>query len=210
MVEHVTGQFRLISDCTLLDGGSLASHGSQHVGKHSSAFPYFKRSHHGCFGRPGAQGSAISAYNPLVAMRYVLHRQGFSSSVCQVAVKETQASTMEVYQQCWKEWAGWCDQEGVPNNAISAPKLAVFLVHLFRVHLAWYTIDMYHSDISAFLKPHHHQKTFSHSIISKLKYNFYLQCPPSCKCFDTWDDESLLLLLESWAPASSLTNFKLA
>ena len=39
----------------------------------------------------------------------------------------------KVYQQCWKEWAGWCAQQGVPNNAISAPKLANFLLHIFQV-----------------------------------------------------------------------------
>ena len=40
--------------------------------------------------------------------------------------------------------------------------------------------------------------------------HFYLQCPPSHKCFDPWDVEHLLTLLESWAPTSSLTTFKLA
>ena len=39
---------------------------------------------------------------------------------------------------------------------------------------------------------------------------FYLQHPPSCKCFDPWDVEYLLSLLESWAPASSLTSFMFA
>ena len=33
---------------------------------------------------------------------------------------------MKDSQQCWKEWAGWCAQVGVPNNAISAPKLDDF------------------------------------------------------------------------------------
>ena len=41
-------------------------------------------------------------------------------------------------------------------------------------------------------------------------YHFYIQCPPSHWCFDPWDVEHLLSLLESWAPASSLTTFKLA
>ena len=45
----------------------------------------------------------------------------------------TQASTPKVYQQYWKEWEGWCVQEGAPNSAISAPKLADVLVHLFRI-----------------------------------------------------------------------------
>ena len=41
-------------------------------------------------------------------------------------------------------------------------------------------------------------------------HHFYLQCPPSHKCFDPWDIEHLLSLLESRAPACSLTFFKLA
>ena len=40
--------------------------------------------------------------------------------------------------------------------------------------------------------------------------HFYLQHPPSHKHFDPWDVEFLLSLLESWAPASSLTTCKLA
>ena len=41
-------------------------------------------------------------------------------------------------------------------------------------------------------------------------HHFYLQHPPSCKDFDPWDVEHLLSLLESWAPASFITTFKLA
>ena len=95
--------------------------------------PSCKRSHCGCFGRPGAQGSAISAFNPLAAQQCVLHRQGFSSSVCQAVAGATRMSMSRVYQQCWKEWARWCAQQGLPNNALSAPKLANFLLHLFQV-----------------------------------------------------------------------------
>ena len=52
---------------SMLDGGSLASHSSQHAGRCSSVVSSCKRSHCGCFGRPDAQGSAISAFNPLAA-----------------------------------------------------------------------------------------------------------------------------------------------
>ena len=55
-----------------LDGGSLASHSSQHAGRHSLVVSHRKRSRHGCLGRPGGQGSAVSAFNPLVAQRCVL------------------------------------------------------------------------------------------------------------------------------------------
>ena len=74
---------------SMLDGSSLASYSSQHTGRHSSAVSHCKRSHHGCFGRPGTQGSAISAFNPLAAQRCVLYRQGFSSSVCQAVAGAT-------------------------------------------------------------------------------------------------------------------------
>ena len=136
---------------TMLDGGSLAPHISQHVGRHSSVVSYHKWSCHGYLDRPGAQGSAISAFNPMAAQRCVLCRQGFSCSVCQAVVGATWVSMSKVYQQCWKEWAGWCAQQGVLNNAISAPKLANFLVHLFQVGLVWHTIRIYHSAVSTFL-----------------------------------------------------------
>ena len=40
-------------------------------------------------------------------------------------------------------------------------------------------------------------------------HTFYLQHPHSFKWFDVWDVKWLLSFLESWAPASSLTNFQL-
>ena len=82
----------------MLDGSSLTSHSSQHVGRHTTAAFHHKRSCCGCFGRPCAQGLAISAFNPLAAQTSVLHRQVFSSSVCQVVVGATQASVSKVYQ----------------------------------------------------------------------------------------------------------------
>ena len=54
---------------SMLDGGSLASHSSQHAGRCSSELSHHKRSHHGCFSRPGTQGSVISAFNPLAAQQ---------------------------------------------------------------------------------------------------------------------------------------------
>ena len=93
-------------------------------------------------------------------------QEGFSSSDYQAVLGVTQVSTMKVYQQCWKEWAGWCVKEGVPNNAISACKLAEFLGHPFRIGLAWLKIGIYYSAFSAFLGPHHHNKTSIHPVIS--------------------------------------------
>ena len=108
-----------------------------------------------------------------------------------------------------EEWAGWCAQKGVPNNAISATKLADFMVHLFRIGLVWHTVGNYHSGISAFLEPHHLHKVSDHPTISKLMCHFYLQHPSSHKCFDPSDVEHSLSLLESWAPASFPATFKL-
>ena len=51
------------SSGTMLDGGSLAFHSSHHVGRHSSLMSHHKVSHHECFSRPGAQGSAIYAFH---------------------------------------------------------------------------------------------------------------------------------------------------
>ena len=73
--EHVSGQLRhllLLAPCwmevpwlptvlnMLADVPWVVSH--------------FKRSHHGCLSRPGTQGSAISAFNPLAAQQCMLCR----------------------------------------------------------------------------------------------------------------------------------------
>ena len=88
--EHVTSQAQTFtSGGSMLDGGSLASHSSQHAGRCSSMVPSSKKSRGGCFSRPGAQGSVISAFNPLAAQQCVLHRQGFSSLVCQAVAGAT-------------------------------------------------------------------------------------------------------------------------
>ena len=52
-----------------------------------------------------------------------------------------------------------------------------FLVHQFRDRLAWHTIGIYHSAISAFLEPHHHHKALNNPIFCKLICHFYLQHP---------------------------------
>ena len=81
------------------------------------------------------------------------------------------------------------------------------MLHLFQLGLAWHTIGIYHSTISAFLEPHCIHKASNHPVILKLMCHFYLQHPPSCTWFYPWYVECLLSLLESWAPMSSLTTF---
>ena len=70
------------SSNTTLDGSSLASHSLQHVGRHSFV-SHCKGHYHGCFSWLAAQRSAFTTFSPLAAQKCVLHRQEFSSSVCQ-------------------------------------------------------------------------------------------------------------------------------
>ena len=80
--------------------------------------------------------------------------------------------------------AGLYAEMGVPNNATSAPKLAyLFLVHLFRLGIHWV--------FTVLLLQH-----FGTSIL--------------LKGFKSWNHHYLLSLLESQAPVSSLTDFRLA
>ena len=71
-----------------------------------------------------------------------------------------------------EEGAGWCVQWGLPNNALSAPKLANFLLHLFQVGLAWHTIGIYCSAISAFLEPYQLHKASKSSCHLKTNASF--------------------------------------
>ena len=105
---------------------------------------------HGCFDRTDAQGlSYLHLPLWLLGDMCCADKGSLAQSVRQWGGGK-EVSTMKVYQQCWKEWAGRCAQEGAPNKTISVHKLANFSFHSFRVGLAWQTIAIYHSVISAF------------------------------------------------------------
>ena len=96
LAEHVTSYFRFDSIGTILDNGSMAFYSSQDIGRHSLVLSHCKRSHCGCLGRPGDQGSVISTFSPLAGQN-VLWRQGFSSSVWQAVMGISPGPTMKVF-----------------------------------------------------------------------------------------------------------------
>ena len=103
--------------------------------------------------------------------------------------------TRNIYQQFWKEWAGWCAQEGAPNNAVSAPKLAAF--YLIYLWLDLLDVLLVFIILLFFLEPHHHHKASSHHTISKLMHHFFfLQHPPTNKSFDPGAVAHLLSMLQ--------------
>ena len=75
--------------------------------------------------------------------------------------------------------------------------------------LVWCIIGIYHSAISAFLEPHWIHKASNHPVISKLMHHFIYSVllPVNVLILGML---SICYLLESWAPTSSLTTFKLA
>ena len=69
----------------------MASNSSQDVSRHSLLVSHHKGPCPGCLSRLDAQGSAITAFNPLAAQRCVLYRQWFFSSVSQAVAEATLA-----------------------------------------------------------------------------------------------------------------------
>ena len=108
-INHISVQ-STYSSGTLFDGGFLASHISQHIGRHSSLVSHHKGPCHGCLSELSAQGSVIAVFIPLVADRRVCNRQGFPSSVCQAVM------WAKDYQQHWKEWTESYAWEGLPKG----------------------------------------------------------------------------------------------
>ena len=109
------------SSCFLLGGGSLACHSSQCVGRHSSSVYYCDIICHGCFSRPGAQGSAVTPFNPLALQRCVLHSQKLSSSVCQVEVGNLSIYNKSLPEVLERIGRLLCSR-GYTKHCISAPK----------------------------------------------------------------------------------------
>ena len=153
LTVHITGQFRLLiivarcwmeTPCTVLNIWKMFLFGVPS-----------KRCCQVCFIKQGAQGSTITTFNPLANQRYVLHIQGFSFSVCKEVVGTTQIFT--------KGLPAMLERTG---RLVCLPRCTKEY-HLFTAGLAWHTIGIYCSGISAFLEPPPHQKTSNHPIISR-------------------------------------------
>ena len=114
----------------MLDGGSLASHNLNMLADILWHCPIIKDLVIDVLVGHVVKGLPY-LHLTLWLFRYVCCADGFSSSVCQAVVGATLASVTKVYQQCSKEWACWCAQECVPNNTISAPKLADFFWFIY-------------------------------------------------------------------------------
>ena len=88
-------------------------------------------------------------------------------------------SVTKAYQKYCKERALRCPQEGIPNNAISAPRLTEYLVHLLKVGLAFYAIGI---NILLFFKEHHClHKGANNPVISLLSISFLFTASPFMK-----------------------------
>ena len=83
LAEHVTGQFRLlivVAPCWV-EASWLSTILNMLIDiPHCCAI--LTNFCHGCFGRLGAEGSAIAAFNPLATEGLLLHIQGLCSSLC--------------------------------------------------------------------------------------------------------------------------------
>ena len=137
----------LNSSCTLLDGGSLASHSSQHVGGLSFSVSYHKRSHKVYFGTLSFQWSAIVTFNHLAAQRPILGRQ-----------RSVSDGYMKHLQQIISSSVGKNGEFGVLDRVsqtmpFPSLNLLIVLLYLPRVGQVWHTIYISYSAISAFLEP---------------------------------------------------------
>ena len=167
---------------------------AQHVGRYSSSMSDYKRSHQGCFSRLGAQGSAITVFNPFAAQSVAQTRAHFLS------LSGSGRSNYSIYYKgipsifermcrllCWR---------GCTKQCHFYPWIS-WIWGGFLVYLGLEWLGISHSAISTFLECHYHHKVSNLPFISKLMGHFYLQHCPSQKHFDPWHVENLLSLLES-------------
>ena len=127
----------------------MASCYSQHVVSCSSSVSHCKRSCCRCFNRPGTQGSVIPAFNPLAADRCDTQKKVLFCLLSGCGGDDSIIYSKSLPAVLERMGRLMCSKR-LPNNAISSPKLADCLVHLFRVGLACHTIGINYTVISDF------------------------------------------------------------
>ena len=123
------------SSCTLLDGGSLASHYSQHNMEYLLSVHHGKGSYQGYFGQQGAKGATFIAFNLFFCLDIcIAQTRVFFSSL-----SGSVGGNSRIYKK---------GLPGITKNACSTPKLPDFLKFILvwaGLTYHWYLPSSYFS-----------------------------------------------------------------
>lgn len=130
--------------------------------------------------------------------RKSLFAEGISRGASQLIACARREGTRSNYEAAWKKWSMWCSERNMDPLRCSLTYILDFLTELFTKKLAYRTIGVYRSAISAYHTPVEGISIGKHPRVSALMTGIANLNPPQPKYSTIWDLEDVLNQLRTW------------
>ena len=131
-----------------------------------------------------------------------------SEQATKIMDESRRQGTRRAYSHPWEEWVGWCEfwQEDPVQDPVEL--VANFLTEKFQSGLAYRTINVYRSAISAKHSLVQGLPVGQHAIIVKLLKGMFNEKPPQPKYMETWDAAVVLDHMRAQQPMDELLSLR--
>ena len=158
-------------------------------------------------GKPPTDREIQSSVSGMDNFRNSLLEEGISEEASYLISNARREGTKTNYECAWKKWSKWCSRRNADPIRCTLNIVLDFLSELFKDHLAYRTIGVTRSAISAFHLPIDGMPVGKHPRVSALMKGIANLRPPKPKYSLIWDVEDVLDQIRTW-PTNSLLSIK--
>ncbi len=153
-----------------------------------------------------ATGDGQSTTRSMADLRRRCETAGVSEQALALISHSWRGGTRAVYDSAWKAWCSWCSER--ENDPLHAPVAAVldYLTELLHRGLAYRTIGVHRSAISAFHVEVEGKPVGQHPLVEKLLTGVFNANPPKPRYSSTWDVNLVLNFISSLGQNSALSD----
>ena len=148
----------------------------------------------------------ISKISGLAHFRQHLISEGISERASKLISGSRRDSTISTYESPWRKWVSWCSEQKVDPIQCSLNEVLDYLAKLFEDGLAYSSIGVCRSALSAYHDPIDGFRLGEHPKVSALLAGIYNKRPPQPRYTFIWDVDTLLRYLKSLPGDQSLSD----
>ena len=159
-------------------------------------------------GMPSTDREIKSSTSGMDNLRNSLLEEGISKEASDLISNARREGTRTNYECAWKKWSKWCSRRDADPIKCPLNLILDFLSELFKEKLAYRTIGVTRSAISAFHVPIDGMSVGKHPRVSSLMKGVANLRPLKPKYCEIWDVEDVLNQIRTW-PTNSILSIKL-
>ena len=141
----------------------------------------------------------------MVNFRQKLQETGISETAATLITNSRRSGSLSGYESAWRKWSSWCSSRQVDPFHCDLTFILNFLADSYKEGLAYNTINVYRSTISAYHDPIEGRPVGTHPNVCKLLAGVFNNRPPQPRYTFVWDVETVLVYLNSLGSNENLS-----